>query len=89
MTIRGIKKIEVQEGHSSGVCDFCHTKGQTYKLVSQHRKYRFLSVCKPCMDKIRRGFRKRYRWGVLSVVYILLISQHFYLLKLNYVPLDS
>ena len=59
MGIRGIRKIEVKEGHPRGVCDFCHKKGQTYKLISQYRSYRSLVVCKSCLDKIRRGFRRR------------------------------
>lgn len=56
---KGIKKMKVFEAHPRGVCDFCHKKGQSYKLISEHRKYRFIVVCEQCLTKIRSSFRKK------------------------------
>lgn len=58
MMLRNLKNIEIREGRNKGTCDFCNEQGRTFKMVSKHRQYRFLSVCDNCLRQIRRGFRK-------------------------------
>ena len=58
-TRRGVKELKIEDGQNSGVCDFCQEKGKMFKLLSRHRKYRFLNVCSDCLTKIRSGFNKQ------------------------------
>ena len=55
--VLGVKKINIEEGHPRGTCDFCLKKGKTYRLRSNYREYRFLVVCPNCLKKIRKALK--------------------------------
>jgi hypothetical protein len=54
---KGVGKTQVEGTSFNGVCDFCLTKGKVYKLRSSYRKYRYLNVCKKCIDRLRKRYR--------------------------------
>jgi len=55
--MKRITKIKIEGGYR-GTCDFCHKKGDVYRLRSTYRSYRFLNVCSDCLKAIRSAFRK-------------------------------
>lgn len=56
---KGVGKTQLVGASFNGVCDFCLVNGKVYKLMSSHRKYRYLNVCKKCLERLRKQYRRR------------------------------